>query len=62
MEGNNEIDIDGRQRVIDYLGTECSFGFCWGFRNHVCRIAMWNDAGRDAKSGEQDGPPAISTG
>jgi hypothetical protein len=33
MEGNNEIDIDGRQRQLDYLGTECSFGFCWGFRN-----------------------------
>jgi len=33
MEGNNEIDIDGRPRVIDYLGTECSFGFCWGYRN-----------------------------
>ena len=31
MEGNNEIDIDGEDRVIDYLGTECSFGFCWGF-------------------------------
>lgn len=33
MEGNNEIDIDGKPRVIDYLGTECSFGFCWGYRN-----------------------------
>ena len=33
MEGNNEIDIDGRKRAIDYLGTECSFGFCWGYRN-----------------------------
>jgi len=33
MEGNNEIDIDGRERQLDYLGTECSFGFCWGFRN-----------------------------
>lgn len=33
MEGNNEIDIDGKERIIDYLGTECSFGFCWGFRN-----------------------------
>jgi hypothetical protein len=33
MEGNNEIDIDGRERAIDYLGTECSFGFCWGYRN-----------------------------
>lgn len=33
MEGNNEIDIDGDQRRLDYLGTECSFGFCWGYRN-----------------------------
>ncbi len=32
MEGNNEIDIDGRQRQIDYLGTEDSFTFSWGFR------------------------------
>jgi hypothetical protein len=32
MEGNNEVDIDGRQRVFDYLGTEDSFTFSWGFR------------------------------
>ena len=32
MEGNNEIDVDGRQRQIDYLGTEASFTFSWGFR------------------------------
>jgi len=32
MEGNNEIDIDGQPRRIDYLGTEDSFGFSWGFR------------------------------
>jgi hypothetical protein len=32
MEGNNEIDIDGRERQIDYLGTEDSFTFSWGFR------------------------------
>ncbi|MBN1421242.1 MAG: DUF2961 domain-containing protein [Planctomycetes bacterium] len=32
MEGNNEIDIDGRERAIDYLGTEDSFGFSWGFQ------------------------------
>lgn len=31
MEGNNEIDIDGEERVIDYLGSEDSFGFSWGF-------------------------------
>jgi hypothetical protein len=33
MEGNNEIDIDGQQRAIDYLGSEDSFTFSWGFRN-----------------------------
>jgi hypothetical protein len=34
MEGNNEIRIDGDQRpTIDYLGTEDSFGFSWGFRD-----------------------------
>ncbi len=32
MEGNNEIRIDGEETPrVDYLGTECSFGFCWGF-------------------------------
>jgi hypothetical protein len=31
MEGNNEIYIDGKERVIDYLGTEDSFTFSWGF-------------------------------
>lgn len=33
MEGNNEIDIDGRERAVDYLGTEDSFTFSWGFQN-----------------------------
>lgn len=33
MEGNNEIDIDGRERAIDYLGTEDPFTFSWGFQN-----------------------------
>jgi hypothetical protein len=32
MEGNNEVDIDGRDRQIDYLGTEDSFTFSWGFQ------------------------------
>jgi len=32
MEGNNEIDIDGGERQIDYLGTEDSFTFSWGFQ------------------------------
>ncbi|MFC1737145.1 DUF2961 domain-containing protein [Candidatus Hydrogenedentota bacterium] len=32
MEGNNEVRIDGEEDPrADYLGTECSFGFCWGF-------------------------------
>jgi hypothetical protein len=30
-EGNNEVDIDGHPRKLDYLGTEDSFGFSWGF-------------------------------
>lgn len=33
MEGNNEVNIDGEDRVLDYLGTEDSFTFSWGFRN-----------------------------
>ncbi len=33
MEGNNEIDIDGQPRAIDYLGTEDSFTFSWGFQD-----------------------------
>ncbi len=34
MEGNNEIRIDGdEQPTVDYLGTEDSFGFSWGFQN-----------------------------
>lgn len=32
MEGNNEVDIDGRERSLDYLGSEDSFTFSWGFR------------------------------
>ncbi|MGD9128045.1 MAG: DUF2961 domain-containing protein [Planctomycetia bacterium] len=33
MEANNEINIDGKERAIDYLGTEDSFTFSWGFQN-----------------------------
>jgi hypothetical protein len=42
MEGNNEIDIDGRPRQIDYLGTEDSFTFSWGFRETfaAARVGM----------------------
>lgn len=32
MEGNNEVDIDGQLRELDYLGTEDSFTFSWGFQ------------------------------
>jgi len=32
MEGNNVVDIDGRERVFDYLGSEDSFTFSWGFQ------------------------------
>ncbi len=31
QEGNNEVDIDGQPRAIDYLGSEDSFTFSWGF-------------------------------
>ncbi len=37
MEGNNEHYIDGSEKpVIDYLGTEDSFGFSWGFNREYC--------------------------
>ncbi len=32
MEGNNEVDIDGQERRLDYLGTEDSFNFSWGYQ------------------------------
>ncbi len=32
MEGNNGIDIDGQPRRFDYLGSEDSFSFSWGFQ------------------------------
>lgn len=32
MEGNNEVAVDGGERTLDYLGTEDSFTFSWGFR------------------------------
>ncbi len=32
MEGNNEVNIDEEERLIDYLGTEDSYTFSWGFR------------------------------
>ena len=33
MEGNNEVDIDGQERALDYLGSEDSFTFSWGFQS-----------------------------
>jgi hypothetical protein len=32
MEGNNEVNIDGEARRVDYLGSEDSFTFSWGFQ------------------------------
>jgi len=32
MEANNEVDIDGQPRRVDYLGSEDSFTFSWGFQ------------------------------
>ncbi len=42
MEGNNEVDIDGQERRLDYLGSEDSFTFSWGFQNTFagCRAGM----------------------
>lgn len=42
MEGNNEVDIDGRERRLDYLGSEDSFTFSWGFQGTFagCRAGM----------------------
>jgi hypothetical protein len=33
MEGNNEVDVDGRPRAVEYLGSEDSFTFSWGFQH-----------------------------
>jgi hypothetical protein len=38
MEGNNEVDIDGRERALDYLGTEDSFTFSWGFQTQFAGL------------------------
>ncbi len=39
MEGNNEYRIDGeKEPSLDYLGTEDSFGFAWGFRKTFCGL------------------------
>jgi hypothetical protein len=38
MEGNNEVDLDGRERVLDYLGSEDSFTFSWGFQSQFAGL------------------------
>lgn len=39
MEGNCEYRIDGeKEPSLDYLGTECLFGFGWGFRETFCGL------------------------
>ena len=39
MEGNNEVRIDGEETPrADYLGTEDSFGFSWGFQEPHCGL------------------------
>jgi hypothetical protein len=39
MEGNNEYRLDGNTApVADYLGTEDSFGFSWGFRHEFAGL------------------------
>lgn len=41
MEGNNEVRIDGEDEPrADYLGTEDSFGFSWGFKQPF--IGLYN--------------------
>ncbi len=33
MEANNQYRVDGEQEpALNYLGTECAFNFCWGWR------------------------------
>jgi hypothetical protein len=39
MEGNNEFRIDGEEKPrLDYLGTEDSFGFSWGFQKEFAGL------------------------
>ena len=38
MEGNNEVDIDGQARKLDYLGTEDSFTFSWGYQRPIAGL------------------------
>lgn len=54
MEGNNEVEIDGRERALDYLGTEDSFTFSWGFR----KTYTGRFAGMPLVEPGEGGPPA----
>ena len=54
MEGNNEVAIDGRERALDYLGTEDSFTFSWGFR----KTFAGRSAGMPLVEPGQDGAPS----
>jgi hypothetical protein len=54
MEGNNEVAIDGRERALDYLGTEDSFTFSWGFR----KTFVGRSAGMPLVEPGKDGRPA----
>lgn len=54
MEGNNEVAIDGRERALDYLGTEDSFTFSWGFR----KTYSGRFAGMPLVEPGEDGTPA----
>jgi hypothetical protein len=38
MEGNNEVNIDGDERCYDYLGSEDSFTFGWGFKDQFAGL------------------------
>lgn len=52
MEGNNEVDVDGRRKAFDYLGSEDSFTFSWGFNRPWAgpRAGMTHVAAKDDRS------------
>lgn len=57
MEANNEVRLDGATMPqIDYLGTEDSFGFSWGFQEKFC--GLYNGMNH-IRSGD-DGPQELS--
>jgi hypothetical protein len=56
MEGNNEVHADGAERpVADYLGTEDSFGFSWGWPKVFCGLR------NGANFIQNEGPTLLST-